>query len=123
MPRVTYGSLPADVNDGHVSNPGDVLRLVDSLAGVWQPPVPAELDYRTELNRSGARNPQDIITAVDLLNGAACFDFMPGNSINDGWNGEALPPLNCLGDTRPTTPGGGGSGGDAPPPKLPPQNQ
>jgi hypothetical protein len=101
---VTFGSLPGDVNDDHIATVTDVARLIDYLNSAWQPPITAEALYRTDLNHSGATNPQDLITAVDLLNGA--MDFL-------AWRNRSLPPENCA---EHAVPGGGGtsSGGGRP---------
>jgi hypothetical protein len=101
---VTFGSLPGDVNDDHIADVTDVARLIDYLNGAWTPPAAGEALYRTDLNHSQVTNPQDLITAVDLLNGA--MDFL-------AWRNRSLPLENCA---EQAVPGGGGSGGGGRPP-------
>ncbi len=63
------GYLPADVNNDKISNPGDILAVIDSLNGVT--PLP---DYATDADRSGVADPSDILMVIDLLNGAGSYD-------------------------------------------------
>ncbi len=74
---VRIGSLPGDVNGNGVSNPQDILALVDHLNGVSNLP-----EYSTDLNRSNLTEAGDILRLVDVLNGAGAFDT---------WNGRSLP--------------------------------
>ncbi|MFQ5414585.1 MAG: LVIVD repeat-containing protein [Phycisphaerae bacterium] len=76
---VRIGYLPADVNNDRLSNPNDVLALIDDLNGVTDPPL---ADYQTDTDRSGASNASDILRVIDLLNGAEAYDI---------WNGASLP--------------------------------
>lgn len=76
---VRLGSLPGDVNGDLASNPIDILRLIDHLNGMIQPPYP---EWQTDINRSGVTEPSDVLRVIDLLNGANAFDV---------WNGATLP--------------------------------
>jgi len=69
--RACVGALPGDVNGDRTAGPVDVLRLIDSLNGVANPPL--EL-WQTDIDRSGAAAPADILRLIDLLNGAEAFD-------------------------------------------------
>lgn len=73
------GFLPADVNNDRTASPVDILKLIDSLNGVVQPPY---MIWQTDIDRSGVANPADILRVIDLLNGADCYDV---------WNGVSLP--------------------------------
>jgi len=72
------GFLPGDVNGDAMSDVGDIGALVDSLNGVG----PALPEWSTDLDRSGQTTPNDILTLIDLLNGADAFIM---------WNGASLP--------------------------------
>jgi hypothetical protein len=71
--------VPADVNgDGNTDltedppgtfNSADVRSLVDSLDGLSAPLA----TWQCDLDRSGFCTPADILTGVDLLNGAGEF--------------------------------------------------
>ena len=54
------------------------MDLIDFLNGL---PPPLEI-WQTDIDRSGEANSADILTEIDLLNGADCFD---------PWNGATLP--------------------------------
>lgn len=72
------GYLPGDVDGDGTSSPIDILRLLDALNGVADPPYP---DWRTDVDRSGSTDPADVLRLIDLLNGASAFD---------AWNGRTL---------------------------------
>lgn len=72
------GYLPGDVDGDGTSSPVDILRLVDSMNGVIEPPY---YDWQVDINRSGMADPGDILRLIDLLNGASKFDV---------WNGQTL---------------------------------
>ncbi len=74
---VRMGYLPGDVNGDGISNPNDILAIIDTLNGVIDLP-----GYATDINRSGSSEPLDILTLIDLLNGAGAFAE---------WNGQTLP--------------------------------
>lgn len=74
---VRLGYLPGSVNIDQVTNPFDILVLIDALNGVTERPV-----WSTDIDRSGVANPADVLRLIDLLNGAEAFDV---------WNGESLP--------------------------------
>ena len=70
-------ALPVDVNQNLTSNSTDVSALRDLLlpATVTAPP------YQCDLDRSTRCTPLDLLTAVDLLNGADSFT---------GWNNAVM---------------------------------
>jgi hypothetical protein len=74
---VRLGYLPADVNADAVSDPLDILALIDSLNGVVERPL-----WSTDIDRSGLAGPPDILRVIDLLNGADAFE---------SWLGVELP--------------------------------
>ena len=71
------GYLPADVDNGGVSNASDVLTLIDHLNAAIDP---LEV-YQTDIDRSGAVNASDILRVIDLLNGAGVYDVYNGASL------------------------------------------
>ncbi len=72
------GALPADVNGDRRSGRLDILDLIDFLNDVRP-----ELEiWQTDIDRNGEADPADILTEIDLFNGAGCFDQ---------WNGTTLP--------------------------------
>lgn len=79
---ICLGFLPGDVNGDRYIGPLDILRLVDALNNVGAPlPMSA-----TDVNRSGEANSGDIITEIDLFNGAGEFEV---------WYDRALPNSPC----------------------------
>lgn len=78
--RTCIGYQPADVNGDGTSSPTDILRLIDHLNGVVNPPFGL---WQTDANRSGFAEPSDVLRVIDLLNGADAFD---------PWLGQSLPP-------------------------------
>lgn len=76
---VSYIAHPANVNGDGVSNPVDILFMIDILNGVSVPPHGT---YGTDIDRSNATNPADVLRVIDLLNGAGAFEV---------WNGIARP--------------------------------
>jgi hypothetical protein len=78
--KTCIGYLPADVNGDRTSGPTDILRLIDHLNGVVNPPYGL---WQTDANRSGSAEPSDVLRVIDLLNGADAFD---------PWLGRTLPP-------------------------------
>jgi len=73
---VRVGYLPADVNGNAVSNLADVDALVNALSGVGPP----RSIWSTDINRSTATTPADLLEEIDLLfYGADPFesDFLP----------------------------------------------
>jgi hypothetical protein len=74
----TLGFLPGDVNSDGLTDSSDVTALVDHLQG-QSPMLP---EWATDLDRSGQTTPADIITLIDLINGAG--GFFP-------WDGATLP--------------------------------
>ncbi len=60
-----FGSLPVDVDQSLNSGPPDVAALLANLDG-----DEALQDFRCDLDRSLRCRPQDVLEAIDLLNGA-----------------------------------------------------
>lgn len=79
--RSCVGYLPGDVSGDGTASPVDILKLIDSLNGVANPPLAA---YQTDLDRSGQSNPADVLRLIDLLNGAGPLD---------PWNYASLPGI------------------------------
>jgi hypothetical protein len=73
------GFLPADANSDRTAAPVDILDIIDNLNNVRQPPL---LPHQCDLDRSERCAPDDILTEIDLLNGASGFL---------DWNGKTLP--------------------------------
>ncbi len=70
---------PANVNGDPGSSPLDILDLIDFLNNALVLPWGS---YSCDADRSGDCNSADILTVIDLLNGAGAFD---------PWNGSPLP--------------------------------
>lgn len=77
--RACVGYLPGDVNADGVSSPIDILRLIDFLNGVIDPPYET---WQVDINRSGLAEPSDVLRVIDLLNGADAFE---------PWLSQSLP--------------------------------
>jgi hypothetical protein len=79
-----YYYHPGNVNGDDVTNPLDLLAIVDILNGVTEAPWGV---YSDDIDRSGQLSPQDILALIDLLNGAGQLD---------PWNGTPRPdPGRC----------------------------
>jgi len=77
-----FSALPGDTSgNALVVAPDDIRTLIDCLNGVVDPPCEI---WRTDINRSGASNAQDILTLIDLLNGAGEFDVWLSQSVPSG---------------------------------------
>jgi hypothetical protein len=74
-----FKSHPANVNSDTGAAPVDILDLIDNLNGVRVPPLAI---WQCDLDRSGVCLPADIITEIDMLNGANGFIV---------WNGTSRP--------------------------------
>jgi len=68
---VEYVAHPANVNADSASAPADILDLIDGLNEVYTFPWGA---YSCDIDHSGECNPADILTEIDLLNGAGVWD-------------------------------------------------
>jgi len=77
--QVCLGSLPADVNSDRTAAPAEILDVIDNLNGVLNPPLAV---HQCDFDRSAVCDPVDILTEIDLLNGASGFLV---------WNGKTLP--------------------------------
>jgi hypothetical protein len=73
------GFLPGDANLNLASNGQDIQFLVENLRGEVSPPI---LTRQCDLDRSDACTPLDVLTGINLLNGAEAF--IP-------WLDETLP--------------------------------
>ncbi len=73
------GFLPADANGDRTSSPADILVLVDNLNGIRVPPLPLA---QCDIDRSAICGAPDLLTEIDLLNGANNFGI---------WNAKNLP--------------------------------
>lgn len=80
--KFCWGYLPADSDASTLSETDDVLALLDNLDGMFgPPPMPV---VQCDINRSGGCTPQDVLSSVNLLNGASDFDV---------WDGEIIGQL------------------------------
>ena len=77
---VRIAHLPGDVNADGASTATDIAALIDALSGATGP-LP---DWSTDLDRSGALAPGDILRGIDLLGGADFYDV---------YDGATLPPM------------------------------
>lgn len=66
---VRIGFLPGDVTGNGTSNVDDVVALMDVISGMGDP-LP---EWSTDLDRSGGTSPIDILTGLNLLNGADVY--------------------------------------------------
>jgi hypothetical protein len=64
-----FSLLPGDVNGDRTTDVADIQSLTSKLAGPAIPPP-----WQCDLDRSGSCTPADILTEVDLLNGADAYD-------------------------------------------------
>ena len=69
---VEFTSHPANVNADSMSAPSDILKVIDYINGVGDPP-PWGI-YSEDVDRSNMLGPPDILRVIDLLNGAGAFD-------------------------------------------------
>ncbi len=70
--RICFGALPADANATRTADTVDVQTMLDNLADV----LPARLQpWQCDLDHSAQCSPADVLTAVDLFNGAG--EFIP----------------------------------------------
>ncbi len=76
---VCIGSLPGDVSGDRVTDPADIISLIDCINEVSAIPCEA---WQTDIDRGGGCDPSDIIRLIDLLNGANAFA---------SWLGAELP--------------------------------
>ncbi|MCH7631881.1 MAG: hypothetical protein IIB59_01605 [Planctomycetes bacterium] len=77
--KFCWGYLPADSDASTLSETDDVLALMDNLDGMFgPPPMPV---VQCDINRSGGCTPQDVLSSVNLLNGASDFDVWDGEII------------------------------------------
>jgi len=77
--QACLGFLPGDPNNDRTAAPADILDLIDDLNNVFVPPM---AEYQCDSDRSLVCNPADILTQIDMLNGASELAV---------WNGATLP--------------------------------
>lgn len=78
--RVCTAFLPGDADGNLISQPSDILALIDHLNGVPKLTLPPS---QCDIDRSGSCAPLDVVYEIDLLNGTQGFPRQ---------NGAALPP-------------------------------
>ncbi len=80
---VTYGFLPADVNQDGTVNPLDVLRFKQIVNGLLTP-TEGPVELFVDIDRSGTVSPLDLLVFKQLINGVA--------NATQPWAGQSLPP-------------------------------
>lgn len=78
--KACFGYLPGDVNGDGITNPIDILAIINNLNGQIQPPYPS---WQSDINRSGSSEPSDILGLIDVLNGAGALLPWNGSSLSD----------------------------------------
>ncbi len=78
--KACFGYLPGDVNGDGITNPVDILAIINNLNGQIQPPYPS---WQSDINRSGSSEPSDILGLIDVLNGAGALLPWNGTSLSD----------------------------------------
>lgn len=78
--RCCFGVLPADADSSRFSQPADTFELIDNLVGQINPPLGFP---KCDMDRSNLCSALDILTLIDLLNGADAFE--------PPYNGATLP--------------------------------
>jgi hypothetical protein len=81
--EIVYIAHPANVNGDELADAEDVSVLVDALNGWVVPPYGA---HSSDIDHNGTLGPADLLTTIDLLNGAGEFA---------GWQGTLIPPPTC----------------------------
>ena len=77
---VRIGHLPGDVNGDRITTPlDDVLELMASIRGIARP---REL-WSVDLDHSGQLSPSDILTLLNLLNGAGELESYINRTLPD----------------------------------------
>lgn len=61
------GYLPGDADNNHTAAPADILKIIDNLNGLVNPPLPL---HQCDIDRSGICHLADILAEIDLLKGA-----------------------------------------------------
>ncbi len=74
---VRIGFLPGDVNGNATSGASDLAALIDTLNGVG----PALPIWSTDIDRSDATTPADLLEEIDLLLGVGNYDPFDGASL------------------------------------------
>lgn len=72
------GFLPGDADGSRAVGAGDIIMIIDNLNDLLIPPL---TKYQCDINRSGICAPSDIITEIDLLNGASGFPRQNGKTL------------------------------------------
>lgn len=81
-PALTYGFLPADINQDATVNPLDLLRFKQIVNDVFTPPQGA-IELFADIDRSGSVSPLDLLAFKQLINGVG--------SATQSWAGQSLP--------------------------------
>ena len=76
--QTCLGNLPGDANGDRTAAPGDILEIIDNLNLTRVPPL---LPYQCDLDRSAVCAPADILTEIDLLNGANGWPVQNGQTL------------------------------------------
>ncbi|MHC5109152.1 MAG: S8 family peptidase [Planctomycetota bacterium] len=66
---VRIGFLPSDINSDGVANADDLAALIGGLDGEDQ-----LAEWQSDLDRNGVLEPEDLLRAIDLLNGGGSYD-------------------------------------------------
>ncbi len=77
-PLGCLGYLPADADASRISDPSDIIAVIDHINNVIPRPI-----HGVDMDRSGVVDPSDIIAVIDLINGAGMFE---------PWMARNLPP-------------------------------
>lgn len=67
-------TLPGDVNNDLVADERDIAALIDCLNGINSEAACPSGTYSSDIDRSGATTPADVLRLIDLLNGAGEFE-------------------------------------------------
>ena len=71
----SYASLPGDADGNRIVEVADLEHLINCING-----LPCAL-WETDINRSDAKNSQDLLRLIDLLNGADDFEVWLGQTV------------------------------------------
>lgn len=74
---VEIGFLPGDVDGDAASTADDVIALIEAVTDAGEP----RATWSTDVNRSGATGPHDVLRLIDLLNGAGVYEAYIGASL------------------------------------------
>ncbi len=66
--HMRIGYLPGDVSGNGVSDPSDIIAVIDAINEVTPAPL-----YSADVDRNGVVEPSDIVHVIDLLNGMGAY--------------------------------------------------